>query len=171
MKVSVQLHDEGNQQTATVSWQLDREALRPNLAETDPAKLWEFYLQPTEVEQTFKVLKGDRALRPIHHQLEGRIQAHLFVSFLAYGLQVTLKARRRRTASGRTPRTVLEKFAAVQMIDVHLPTTDGREIVMARHTQPEHDLQLRLDPLKLEFPEQGPPKLQARQPPPIPVAK
>ena len=83
------------------------------------------------------------------------------MSFLAYCLQVTLKARRRRRASGLTPRAVLEKFAAVQMIDVHLPTTDGREIVMARHTQPEKDLQLLLDQLKPELPAQGPPKIQA----------
>jgi hypothetical protein len=83
------------------------------------------------------------------------------VSLLAYCLQVTLKARLRRTASGLTPRAVLEKFAAVQMIDVHLPTTDGREIVMARHTQPAKDLQLLLDQLKLTLPEQGPPKIQA----------
>jgi len=77
------------------------------------------------------------------------------VSFLAYCLQVTLKARLRRTANGLTPRTVLEKFAALQMIDVHLPTTDGRENVM----------------LKLELPEQGPPKIQAQQPAPEPIAK
>ena len=117
-------------------------------------------MQLTEVEQAFQELKGDLALRPIHHQLESRIEAHLFVSFLAYCLQVTLKARLRRIASGLTPRAVLEKFAAVQMIDVHLPTTDGREIVMARHTQPEKDLQLLLDQLKLELPAQGPPKIQ-----------
>ena len=114
-----------------------------------------------DLTQAFKELKGDLALRPIHHQLAGRIEAHLFVSFLAYCLQVTLKARLRRTAGGITPRAVLEKFATVQMIDVHLPTTDGREIVMARHTQPEQDLQLLLDQLKLELPEQGPPKIQA----------
>ena len=183
VQVDVQLHGAGKTQQATLSWKLDRKTLRTawrregryllrtNLTETDPAKLWEFYLQLTEVEQAFKELKGDLALRPIHHQLEGRIEAHLFVSFLAYCLQVTLKARLRRTASGLTPRAVLEKFAAVQMIDVHLPTTDGREIVMARHTQPEKDLQLLLDQLKLELPEQGPPKIQARQPPPEPVAK
>ena len=82
-----------------------------------------------------------------------------------------LKARLRHTANGLTPRTVLEKFAALQMIDVHLPTTDGREIVMARHTQPEKDLQLLLDQLKLELPEQGPPKIQAQQPAPEPIAK
>lgn len=83
------------------------------------------------------------------------------MSFLACWLQVTLKARLRRIASGLTPLAVLEQFAAVQMIDVHLTTTDGREIVMARHTQPEKDLQLLLDQLKLALPAQGPPKIQA----------
>ena len=173
VQVDVQLHGTGKTQHATLSWKIERQTLRTawrregryllrtNLTETDPAKLWEFYLQLTEVEQAFKELKGDLALRPIHHQLEPRIQAHLFVSFLAYCLQVTLKARLRRTANGLTPRAVLEKFAAVQMIDVHLPTTDGREIVMTRHTQPEKDLQLLLDQLKLTLPEQGPPKIQA----------
>jgi transposase len=183
VRVDVQLHGAGKTQKATLSWQLDRKTLRTawrregryllrtNLTETDPAKLWEFYLQLTEVEQAFKELKGDLVLRPIHHQLERRIEAHLFVSFLAYCLQVTLKARLRRPAAGLTPRAVLEKFAAVQMIDVHLPTTDGREIVMARHTQPEKDLQLLLDQLKLTLPEQGPPKIQAPQLPPQPGAK
>jgi hypothetical protein len=173
VQVDVQLHGAGKTQRATLSWKLDRTTLRTawrregryllrtNLTETDPAKLWEFYLQLTAVEQAFKELKGDLALRPIHHQLASRIEAHLFVSFLAYCLQVTLQARLRRSASGLTPRAVLEKFAAVQMIDVHLPTTDGREIVMARHTQPEKDLQLLLDQLKLTLPEQGPPKIQA----------
>ena len=112
-------------------------------------------------ERELWMIVGDLALRPIHHQLQGSIEAHLFVSFLACCLQVTLKARLRRTAGGLTLRAVLEKFATVQMIDVHLPTTDGRAIVMARHTQPEQDLQLLLDQLKLTLPAQGPPKIQA----------
>jgi hypothetical protein len=175
VQVQVHLHGKGKARRATLSWSLDRQSLREawrregryllrtNLTETDPAKLWEFYLQLTEVEQAFKELKGDLALRPIHHQLGRRIEAHIFISFLAYCLQVTLKARLKRTASGLTPRAVLEKFAAVQMLDVHLPTTDGREIVMTRHTQPEKDLQLLLDQLKLTLPEQGPPKIQTPQ--------
>ena len=184
VQVEVQLHGKGGKaQSVTLSWKLDRPKLRTawrregryllrtNLTQTDPAKLWEMYLQLTEVEQAFKELKGDLALRPIHHQLEHRIEAHLFVSFLAYCLQVTLKARLRRTASGLSPRAVLEKFATVQMIDVHLPTTDGREIVMARHTHPEKDLQLLLDQLKLTLPEQGPPKIQSPQPAPGPDPK
>lgn len=92
-------------------------------------------------------------------ELESRIQAHIFVSFLAYCLQVTLKARLRRCASGLTPRAVLEKFAAIQMLDVHLPTTDGREIVLSRYTQPERDVCLVLDQLNLTLPEQAPPKI------------
>lgn len=136
-----------------------------------PAKRWEFYLQPTQVEPAFKELKGDLALRPIHHQLADQIEAHLFVSFLAYCLQVTLQARLRCAASGLTPHAVLEKFAAVQMLGVHLPTTDGREIVMARHTQPEKDLQLLLDQLKLELPAQSPPKIRAMPSAPGRVAK
>ncbi len=173
VKVSVELHGEGAKQTATLSWTLDRDALRTawkregryilrtNLTDTDPAKLWEFYLQLTEVEQAFKELKGDLSLRPIYHQLESRIESHIFISFLAYCLQVTLKARLWKCAAGLTPRAVLEKFATVQMLDVHLPTTDAREIIMSRYTQPEKDLQLLLDQMKLTLPEQGPPKITA----------
>jgi transposase len=171
--IDVKLHGKGKRQSATLSWKLDRKALRlawrregryllrTNLTDTNPAKLWEFYLQLTEVEQAFKELKGDLAIRPIHHQLQHRIESHLFISFLAYCLQVTLKARLKRSANGLTPRAVLEKFATIQMLDVHLPTTDGREIVMARHTQPDKDLQLLLDQLKLTLPEQPPPRISA----------
>jgi hypothetical protein len=130
------------------------------MTDQDPVKLWGYYLQLTEVEQAFKEIKNDRAIRPVYHQCDHRIEAHIFVSFLAYAIQVTLKARLRSTAAGLTPRTVLEKFAAVQMLDVHLPVTDGREIVLTCYTQPEKDLQLLLDQLKLELPLQPPPRIQ-----------
>lgn len=84
---------------------------------------------------------------------------------MAYCLQVTLKARLKRSASGLTPCSVLKKFAAIQMLDVHLPTTDGREVVLTRYTQPEKDLLLLLDQLKLQLPDQAPPKIQAPPPP------
>ena len=172
VRTEVQLHGAGDKQSATISWRLDRQALRiawrregryllrTNLRESDPAKLWEFYLQLTEVEQAFKELKGDLAIRPIHHQLERRIESHIFIAFLAYCLQVTLKARLKQSATGLTPRAVLEKFATVQMLDVHLPTTDGREIIMARYTQPEKDLQLLLHQLNLILPNQPPPRIE-----------
>lgn len=136
--------------------------LRSNLSETDPAKLWHFYLQLTQVEEAFRNLKGDLAIRPIHHQVEKRIEAHIFISFLAYCLHVTLGRRLRDLAPGLTTRSVLEKFAAVQMLDVRIPTTDKREIVLTRYTEPERDLQLLIEKLKLDLPPQPPPKIAAQ---------
>lgn len=136
-----------------------RYLLRTNLTEEDPVKLWEYYTQLTQVEEAFKNLKGDLALRPVYHQKEDRIQAHIFVAFLAYCLHVTLRRWLRDLAPGLTPRSVLEKFAAVQMIDVHLPTTDGRHVILPRYTQPEKELQVLLDQLKLTLPEQPPPQI------------
>jgi hypothetical protein len=140
-----------------------RYLLRTNLTETDPVKLWSLYLQLVAVEEAFKNLKGDLAIQPIFHQNEQRIEAHIFVSFLAYCLHVTLTQRLRTLAPGLTTRSVLEKFAAVQMIDVQLPTTDGRELTLTRYTHPEPELQLLLDKLKLELPAQSPPKISAAQ--------
>ena len=98
----------------------------------------------THVEDAFKNLKGDLSLRPIFHKKEARIEAHIFVAFLAYCLHVSLQRWLRDLAPGLTPRSVLEKFKAVQMIDVHLPTTDNREVILSRYTQPEKDLQLQI---------------------------
>ena len=140
-----------------------RYLLRSNLCDHAPAKLWELYIQLTQIEEAFRNLKGDLAIRPIYHQREDRIEAHIFISFVAYCLHVTLARRLRDLAPGLTPRAVLEKFAALQMIDVHLPTSDGREVVMARYTQPEPELQLLLSRLKLELPEQAPPRITASE--------
>ena len=140
-----------------------RYLLRTNLTETDPAKLWSLYLQLVTVEEAFKNLKSDLAIRPIFHQHQDRIEAHIFVSFLAYCLHVTFTQRLRTLAPGLTTRSVLEKFTAVQMIDVHLPTTDGRELTLTRYTQPEPELELLLEKLKLELPAQSPPKISAAQ--------
>ena len=136
-----------------------RYLLRTNLTEEDPAKLWQYYTQLTQVEEAFKNLKGDLALRPLYHQKEGRVEAHIFVAFLAYCLHVTLRRWLRDLSPGLTPRSVLEKFAAVQMIDVHLPTTDGRHVILPRYTQPEKELQVLLHQLKLTLPEQPPPRI------------
>ena len=135
-----------------------RYLLRSNLTEGDPATLWSYYLQLVKVEETFKNLKGDLAIRPIYHQEESRIEAHIFIAFLAYCLNVTVGRRLNGLAPGLTPRSVFEKFAAVQMIDVHIPTTDGRELQLTRYTQPEAELMLLLDQLKLDLPEQPPPR-------------
>ena len=136
-----------------------RYLLRSNLSAEDPAKLWTYYIQLTEIEQAFKELKSDLAIRPIYHQRDDRIEAHIFVAFLAYCLQVTLKQRLRALAPGLTPRAALEKFSALQMVDVHLPTTDGRTLILSRYTEPEKDQQLLLQQLRLQRPEQPPPRI------------
>jgi transposase len=138
-----------------------RYLLRTNLTESDPAKLWQFYLQLVEVEAAFKTLKGDLAIRPLFHQLEQRVEAHIFIAFLAYCLHVTLGQQLKALAPGLTPRSVLEKFATMQMIDVYVPTTDERELSLTRYTQPEPELKLLLDKLKLALPAQAPPKISA----------
>jgi len=136
-----------------------RYLLRTNLTDNDPAQLWQYYIQLVTVEEAFRNLKGDLAIRPVFHKIERRIEAHIFVAFLAYCMQVTLTRRLHALAPGLTARSTLEKFAAVQMIDVHLPTTDGREILLTRYTHPEPELQLLIDRLKLRLPPQPPPRI------------
>jgi DDE family transposase len=136
-----------------------RYLLRTNLTEDDPALLWQYYIQLVAVEEAFKNLKQDLAIRPVFHQDERRIEAHIFIAFLAYCMQVTLQRRLHALAPGLTARSALEKFAAVQMIDVHLPTTDGRELLLTRYTQPEPELQLLIPQLKLQLPPQPPPRI------------
>jgi hypothetical protein len=150
-----------------LNWQRLREArrregsylLRSNLTDCDPAQLWSLYLQLVEVEQAFKALKNDLAVRPVYHQTDARIEAHIFVAFLAHCLQARLKQRLKALASGLTPRAVLDKVAAIQMVDVHLPTTDGRTVVLARHTEPEPDQAVLLQRMKLHLPAQPPPRI------------
>jgi transposase len=157
--------------TASLEFRLDRAKLRQvrrregryllrtNLDAQQPERLWTFYIQLTEVEQAFKELKHDLAVRPIFHRNEDRIEAHIFVAFLAYCLQVTLKANLRPLASGLTPREVIAKFKTIQMVDVHIPTTDTREITLSRYTQPEPEHRMLLQQLQLRLPEQPPPKI------------
>ena len=140
-----------------------RYLLRTTLSESDPVKLWTYYLQLVQVEAAFRTLKGDLAIRPIHHQREARIEAHVFIAFLAYCLHVTLGRQLNALAPGLSARSALEKFAAVQMVDVHIPTTDGREICLTRHTQPEPELALLLARMKLQLPAQPPPKITTAQ--------
>jgi len=141
-----------------------RYLLRSNLSGYDPAQLWQFYVQLVEVEAAFKTLKDDLQLRPIHHQLEQRIEAHIFVAFLAYCLHVTLRARLRPVAAGLTPRAVLDIFAAIQMLDVHFPTADGRTLILRRHTEPNTEQKMLLRQLGLTLPPQPPPRITVPNP-------
>src|SRR6266446_4692040 len=106
-----------------------RYLLRSNLSAQGPEKLWQFYIQLTQVEAAFKDLKDDLSLRPIFHSSEQRIEAHIFVCFLAYCLHV------------------------------RFPTSDGRELVFCRYTQPEPDHQMILAQLGWDLPPQSPPRI------------
>jgi transposase len=134
--------------------------LRSNLTAEDPAVLWTRYIQLTNIEAAFRSLKSDLGLRPIHHRLERRVEAHIFVAFLAYCLQVTLKNSLRNQAPGLSPQAVMEKLATIQMIDVWIPTTDRRWLVMPRYTQPSQEVQILLDKLRIELPKQPPPRIK-----------
>jgi Transposase DDE domain len=138
-----------------------RYLLRTNLCGQDPAELWRFYIQLVEVEAAFKTLKDDLHLRPIHHQRIERIEAHIFVAFMAYCLHVTLRARLKPLARGLTPRAVLDKLSAIQMLDVHFPTTDDRTLVLSRYTEPNADQKILVQQLGLVLPPQPPPRISA----------
>ena len=138
-----------------------RYLLRTNLCAREPAHLWQFYIQLVEVEAAFKNLKDDLQLRPIYHQLEHRVEAHIFVAFLAYCLHVTLRAQLKPLAPGLTPRAVLDKFAAIHMLDVHFPTTDGRTLILSRYTELNAEQKLLVKQLKLDLPSQPPPRITA----------
>ena len=139
-----------------------RYLLRSTLSAENPEQLWRLYLQLTEIEQVFKEMKNDLSIRPIHHQNDDRIEAHIFISFLAYCLWITLKSRLRQIAPGLTPAEVLSKMAAMQMLDVKLPTTDGRTVVLTRYTKPDRDQQLLMHQLRLQLPPQPPPKIESK---------
>jgi len=174
--VPLRLPKEGEEVTRqTFTFQLHKEKLqkaelrdghyllRSNLVGENPEVLWERYIQLTQIEAAFKTLKSELGLRPIYHQVEKRVEAHIFVAFLAYALSVTLKQRLAALAPGLTPRAVLEKLATLQMLDVCLPTTDGRWLIMPRYTQPEPDQSLMLHQLNLTLPSQPPPRIKAPQ--------
>ena len=177
--VRIHLPGEGEEvNRQTFSFRLDKEKLmkaelrdghyllRSNLVGEDPSVLWERYIQLTQIEAAFKTLKSELGLRPIYHQVEKRVEAHIFVAFLAYALSVTLKQRLTALAPGLMPRAVLEKLGTIQMLDVCFPTTDGRWLIMPRYTQPEPDQMLLLHRLHLSLPPQPPPRIKAVEPNP-----
>lgn len=140
-----------------------RYLLRSNLSAEDPAQIWRLYMLLVQVEEAFKNLKGDLAVRPIHHQLEHRIEAHIFIAFLAFCLHATLRHKLRLKAPGLTARSVLEQLSAIQMLDVHFPTTDGRTLIFSRYTMPDKLQKLLLAQLALELPAQTPPRITSKR--------
>jgi hypothetical protein len=136
-----------------------RYLLRTNLNADKPELLWRCYMQLVFVEEAFRTLKGDLGLRPIYHHKPERIEAHLFVAFLAYCLSITLRQRLKALAGGLMPRVVFEKLATLQLLDVRVPTTDGRELLLVRRTEPDRDVALLLARLNLTLPPQPPPRI------------
>ena len=123
--------------------------------------LWTRYVQLTQIESAFRCLKSELSIRPIHHQLEQRADAHVLIAFLAYCLRVTLKNRLMIHVPALTPAAVFEKLATIQMVEVWIPMLDGRWLVLPRHTQPEKDVQAVLDHLRITLPSQPPPRIKA----------
>ena len=147
----------------TVRQREGRYLLRTNLSADNPELLWRCYMQLVFVEEAFRTLKGDLGLRPIYHHKPERIEAHLFVAFLAYCLSITLRQRLKVLAGGLMPRVVFEKLATVQLLDVRAPTTDGRQLLLVRRTEPDRDVALLLARLNLTLPPQPPPRISSSQ--------
>jgi transposase len=143
---------------ASIPW----EDFGPEVKKQAPI-LWQWYIQLVHVEEAFKTLKSDLNLRPIHHQLQHRVEAHILVAFLGYCLTMTLKMKLQAHAPGLSPRAVLQSLSAIQMMDVEVPTTDGRCLVMPRYTEPEAQQQMILQKLRLKLPAQPPPRIRAGQ--------
>jgi transposase len=131
--------------------------------EKQASVLWKWYMQLTRVEEAFKTLKSDLNLRPIHHQLQHRVEAHVLVAFLGYCLSATLRMKLSVAAPGLTPRAALESLSAIQMVEVQVPTTDGRMLVMPRYTEPEDPQRMLLEKLGLTLPPQSPPRIRNGQ--------
>ncbi len=145
---------------AYIPWK-ESEGSWPAGLEKQAPVLWQWYMQLTHVEEAFKTLKSDLNLRPIHHQVQQRVEAHILVAFLGYCLAVTLRLKLRSAAPGLTPQAVLQSLAAIQMVDVEVPTADGRTLLLRRHTEPEAPQQMILEKLNLTLPAQPPPRIRA----------
>ena len=138
-----------------------RYLLRSNMRSSSPELVWENYLLLHRIEQACKELQGDLAVRPIYHQSDARMEAHIFVSFLADGLHATWRNLARRHAGGLTVRAIWDKLSTIEMIDVELPTRNGQEIILSRYTEPEGDVTLLLKRMGLQLPGQSPPRIRA----------
>jgi len=127
--------------------------LRTNLQVDSPAELWKKYIQLTEVEAAFRTLKSELAIRPLFHQLEKRVKAHVLVAFLGYALLVTLKHLLKRSASEYSPAEALKFLATLHSVDIVLPTIDNKEIWLRRITKLDENQEKIFHQLQLQLPE------------------
>jgi transposase len=114
-------------------------------------------------EASFRRLKDALAIHPIHHKSEDRIEAHIFGAFLAYRVQASLRHKLRLKAPGLTARELIGKLSAIQMLNVHFPTTDGRELIFTRYTQPEPEHLILRSHLAWALPPQPPLRITAKR--------
>lgn len=137
------------------AWRNAREGaylLRTNLEGQTAEELWMKYIQLTEAEAAFRALKSELAIRPLFHQIEHRVKAHLLVAFLGYALWVTLKHLLHHCGTGLTPARALAQLATLQSADIVLPATDGREIRLRRVATPTPEQHRLLDQLDITIP-------------------
>ncbi len=171
--VTVQIPDEGARPTPqNFRYELNLEPyhealerdgsyiLRSNVTQSDATAMWSMYMQLVWIESAFKSMKSDLAIRPIWHQVQPRVEAHLFVAFMGYCLMAALRKHLESAAPGLSPKAVLEQLGAIQMVDVCLPTSDGRWLMMPRHTEPEQEQLMLLEKLGLTLPAQPPPRIR-----------
>ena len=137
--------------------------LRTNQTDKEAVELWQQYMLQCNVEQAFKELKSDLGIRPVYHHKEERVEAHIFVAFLSYCLQATLRQKLRNNASGLTSQAVLETLSRIKLLNVSIPTQDGRTLRMQRYTEPEPEHELIFEKLQLTLPPQSPPKVYRNQ--------
>jgi transposase len=143
---------------------LDRDGsyiLRSNAINEDAATMWSMYMQLVNIEAAFKSMKSDLAIRPIRHYVQPRVEAHIFVAFMGYCLLTTLRKYLEPIAPGLSPKAVLEQLASIQMLEVCFPTSDGRWLIMPRHTEPESEQKMLLEKLALSLPPQPPPRIRS----------
>jgi transposase len=129
----------------------------------DGESLWRMYMQLVEVEGAFRNLKSEVQVRPVYHQLEHRVEGHILVAFLGYCLLAHLKMKLSPHAPGLSPRSAIEKLSAIKLVDVEIPTTDGRWLILPRYTEPEAEQLMVLEKLGWRLPGQPPPRIRGGQ--------
>ncbi len=161
-------------QANQLSWDWDRAAfqaaaqaegaylLRAHWTEKDPRRLWQAYVQLTEVEAAFRSFKSEVKVRPIWHWLERRVEAHVLVAFLGYCLWVCLRKKAQRLAPSLTPWQILAQLGQIALVEVWFELRDGRRICLPRITQPEPVQALLLQQLNWQLPQQPPPRIYSK---------
>jgi hypothetical protein len=136
LKLSVAINPQWEQRAARVEGCY---VLRTHLTQWEPRERWRTYIQLTQAEAAFRIHKSELSLRPIWHQKQRRVEAHILVCFLAYGLWKTLEQWQARAGLGNSPRTILDELGRIQSTDVVLPLADepGRELPIRCVVRPD----------------------------------